>query len=412
MSIVVSLALVGVAGMAGGATTAAAVGWMAGRVVRAQNQGDLPSLPSFVEAVDDVDEAVRAHAAVHDVVMTVTEAWNAAAARTLRRTSLEQALDRGALARRCEELHAAVDGLRAALDSVAALVVEARRSIHALEALWAYDRDHHYVTTMVPVTVSTGTTTTTTMQAQQVYSSTDHTFTWHPEALAPAGSALTRLRQAMSALPAPPMLGRARVDLSRLPEAERMLAERLVRQSAAHTDHALPDHRVTDAANQWLVGAGFDERVRTVFTHLRRAAQAGPQALRATEASPRRTERTTGRQHDPGPAGYQQVQAVRDDLTTATAAWAELERSLASAVDLADDVRAWADDPSVIESDRQYLRRATATYRLVFPSSQLAVAVPWHRGWAVAAAVVGGAVGGGVAAWLTGALALVWQLWA
>jgi len=410
MSLAIELALVVLAGTAGSLTTAAGVGWLARRVIASQNQGDLPSLPSFLQAVDDVDEAIRAHAAVHDVVMTVTEAWNAAAARTLSRPSLEQALDRRALAQRCGELHDAVDALRRTLAPVAALVVEADRLTRALEALWSYERDDHYTTTMVPVTTSVGGTTTVTMQPQQVYSSTDHTFTWQPAALDGVRASAHRLASQLAALDAPPMLGQARVDLSRLPDDERMLAERLVRQSVARTDRALPDHRVTDAANQWLAGAAYDDRVRTLFEHLRKASDAAPHALAATEASPQRTAFNTSNRTEPGPEGYQWVSAMRADLVASRKSWGFLDGALDSAVKLADDVRAWADDPTVIESDRQYLSRAVATYKLTFPRSTLRVDVPWHRGWAIAAAVLGGLLGGGAAAWLTGVLAVAWEL--
>ena len=106
-----------VAGLIAGTATAAVLHHRERRRARV-----LPHIPSLVEHLDGPqDEITQLLAAVHEMTMAVTDAWNAARARAVALESLESLIRSDALLPACEQVLTAVPRVRERLQPFASL---------------------------------------------------------------------------------------------------------------------------------------------------------------------------------------------------------------------------------------------------------------------------------------------------
>ncbi len=377
-------------------------GWTANRIMSRKSQV-LPSLPSYVEAVAPPhDEAVRFYAAVHDMAMTVTEAWNAVHSRTLGRPSLEQVLDKTRLKRHCDVVRTEAIALRTRLVGFERVMSHANTTYKALDQLWEYNAQHRSTTQMVPVMISNGQGGfTTTMQVQTVYSHTDHTFTPHAAALPAAAAQLQALFVTMQrGRMYQPCIGQRRVELAQLQPDQRSLAERLVRHNVLEVSEEVSADQVEDAVNQWLSGAGIDPQLADAMHALQRVQRHQSAALAATETADRHACQTRSRV-DGGPESYRRVEALKSDLATAMRRYRAVYDTMILCSEIAEQLDGWSADAKTIEGDRAYVGRAIKAYESAFPGSNIDVDQVTAPGWPFVIGVSAGVLAAAVPPALT-----------
>ncbi|MEZ4318903.1 MAG: hypothetical protein R3F61_15420 [Myxococcota bacterium] len=350
----------------------------------------LPTLPSHSEALERApDDGTRFFAAVHELTMCVTEAWNAGRARQAG-GRVEALIKRDVLERCRDQITAAETGLRALLSPYAACGTGAHDVKNVLDPAWTYQSRDNYRTETYTVTStdSKGRTKTET-RTRQVYESTDHWFTF-VRSTAEVGEQRLEAWTRRFADTRFPMLHihRHRVDIDKLGSAERSFLERLIRSTVLEDPEAEVSASDLDHwANQWLLGTRVDERLETFQSRRAWVAQNARSSFETIYASESGYHyRTTSRSHS-GPPGYQAHLALVRTLGAASSAWNDVDSMLATCVESADTLVAYARDPDVIESDRDYAQIAIRAYEAAFPASEIEVDQLARHGWTVAAAL-------------------------
>ncbi|MCA9571470.1 MAG: hypothetical protein KC656_26715, partial [Myxococcales bacterium] len=259
----------------------------------------LPALPSHEEAVTGgADAATRFFSAVHDLTMTVTEAWNTT---RIRGGQVEEVIKRDHLGQVAERVDAGADELLTTLDDYGRSGALAREARSRLATLWSYSstdksRTEYYTET---TTDSEGRTTTHT-RSRQVYESTDHYFSFARSELPAAEDAVYGwLRDGERR--AFPRLGMAkrRVDLQRLDDVQRSFLERLVRSTVTRTEEEVPEATLADIASQWCVGTKIDHDLDAYVHGLHEGRAVARGAFdRTRDAKPQYHYNTGSRSHD------------------------------------------------------------------------------------------------------------------
>lgn len=333
----------------------------------------LPTLPSHHEALEGGDN-VGTHflAAVHDLTMTVTEAWNTA---RLRRKRLEEVIRRG----RLKELAIRVNETGIALlerldpyDQSAQLLDTALERTHAL---WSYDSRENYRTETYTVTTrdSEGRSRTET-RTRQVYENTDHWFRFE-RSLLPGAEQATHDWMDDGTLRTFPRLDlhQRRVELDNLDPAQRSFLQRLVQSTVTRSDEEVPEEELERLANQWLLGSTLGDCLQAFRSGLSGAVEDAERCFRATEgAEPVYHYVTRSRSHD-GPQEYRAVQTLLGHLGGSAGAWQTVLGAVVKASETGTQLVAWAEDPSVVEGDLEYGRLAVSVYEVCFPNSTLEV---------------------------------------
>jgi len=372
------------ASVVAGVSAAALSGWVTQRLLARDSQV-LPSLPSYVEAAGE-DEALRFYGAVHDLAMTVTEAWNIARSRTMR-PQLETVLDRQALASRCEDVHKTADALHRRMQGFDKVMERAHMSWIALDKVWHYERKDHNTVTMVPIMING----TVTLQQQSVYSHSDHIYTWRAEALREAERQLEALAATFDSTELyRPNLGKNHVALNQLEPAHQSLAERLVRQNVLRTDGEIVPEQVDLWVNQWISGAEIDQLLGEAVGSLNQVNAYAARGAQETRACKSRLEYQAQTTKFEGPEGYRRIESLKDALSKSMDSYRKQYETLKSCREVADQLAEWSADPSRIEPDRAYMGRAIKVYGLAFPNSEISIDRLPSQGWP---AVMGAAIG-------------------
>ena len=367
----------------------------------------LPTLPSHAEALRrPPDEATRFFSSVHELTMTITEAWNAARARG--GVSLEEVVKRERLAQIVRELELSGGQLRQRLGGYERLADAL--PIPLMASVWTYEFDHNYRTETYTTTEtdSQGKSRTVT-KTRQVYDSTDHTFTFDARAARRAEQALRQWLGAFRGADLPMLHLHGRfVDVGLIDPVERSFLERLVRHTVLEDPEATVDEAdLSHWVNQWLVGTRIDAKLTAFGEAGEVVAGAVDRSFVTIHASaPRFHERTGSRTH-PGPAGYQAHASLKEQLFTMQGAWQAAWNMMGVPVSHGRKLLAWAQDPGEIEPDTDYVELAATAYETAFPGSELTVDQLPTWGPKLLGAFLG-AVGGGT---LTGLLHPAGPLW-
>ncbi|MCA9569604.1 MAG: hypothetical protein KC656_17280 [Myxococcales bacterium] len=144
----IAFLLAATAGAGGGLLAHAAL-----RRVEQRRLNALPALPSHGEAVVGAeDPGVRFFAAVHDLTMTVTEAWNTT---RIRGGSVEERIKRDHLAGVADRVHTGADELLRVLEPYRANAELASKARGALDGLWTYSsQERSFLERLVRSTVT------------------------------------------------------------------------------------------------------------------------------------------------------------------------------------------------------------------------------------------------------------------
>jgi hypothetical protein len=361
----------------------------------------LPTLPSHVEALDGPqDQTTLFLAAVHDMAMSVTDAWNAARARQVHREPLEALINKDALLPACDAVKQQGAALRVHLADYESLIDQARRARDQLLASWTHrQKDHYRTETYTATTTDSKGKTRTQVRTRQVYDYSDHWFEFDHEIARRARDTVRAFLDfgADAVLPVPD-LASVRVRLKALGEAERMFLRRMILHTVLEDAEAeIDDHRVEELLNQWLKGTRLSGWLQSVHGSMDVVHSGQGDAFRVIlNSAPVSHYRVSSRSHA-GPAGCQRSRALAKDLRVGITAWGWVASMLSTCEGAAFDLARWARDPGVIEDDVDYVRQAVAAYEGAFPDSELEIDqlpnhwVTWLVGVGVAA-VVGGMV--------------------
>lgn len=355
----------------------------------------LPHIPSLAEAVDgEHDETTRFLSAVHEMCMSITDAWNAVQARVETRASVEGVVRADALLPACRAVREGVDAVRARFADYDLIADLATRSKGSLTGAWTYRNRHNYRTEVYTVTTtgSDGKSRTET-RTRQVYENTDHWFDFHRGVAEAAEGEVAALLAERGRRPLPlPNVRRLRVRLERVDPAQRMFLQRMVRDTILEDAEAVVDDAaVADAANQWILGARIDEWLGHV--HAGTAQLRAEQAMAFSRMMGSRAHyhyRTTSRSHG-GPDGYQAAREVCAVLSTVIEGWGSVHTMLQRCASAADDLATWARDRSEEEDDVDYVKRAIVAYEAAFPDSTLEIDQLPRHGWTVGIAALAAA---------------------
>jgi hypothetical protein len=352
----------------------------------------LPTLPSHAEALDGPqDQTTLFLAAVHDMSMSVTDAWNATRARRVHREPLEALLNLDTLLPACDAVQQQGAALRGYLAEYASLAGRSRAGRDLIEASWSHrQKDHYRTETYIVSSTDSKGRSRTEVRTRQVYDYSDHWFAFHRDVGLRARDEVGAVVGfgATAALPVPD-LGRLRVRLAALSEPERMFLRRMIQHTILEDGEAELDETCTERlVNQWLVGARLGEWLRSVHGWLDRLRDDHVAAFGTIMGSePVSHYRVSSRTHE-GPPGRVQSTALVGLLDGILAGWASVEGMLATCEGAAFDLARWARNPAEVEGDVAYVRRAVAAYEGAFPDSEIDIdQLPRH--WVTGLAGVG-----------------------
>ncbi|MEC7947869.1 MAG: hypothetical protein VX265_09900 [Myxococcota bacterium] len=354
----------------------------------------LPYIPALSEAVDgEHDETTRFLAAVHEMTMAVTDAWNATRARKVGRTSVEAVIRADVLVPACEGVQAGADAVRERFDDFRVLAEVALGAAGALGDAWQYDNRHNYRTEIYTVTTTDadGETQTET-RTREVYEDTDHYFTFNMGSAEEAQARIADLlRERAGRQMSLPDVQRLRVRVDRMDEVQRMFVGRMVRDTILEDGKAaVSDGDIAQAANQWILGARVDDWLQAVIAGAERVdATHGNEMTRVLSSEASYHYCTTSRTHD-GPPGFQAARSLGTTLSGLAAGWDSMQSMLRLCEDVARDLVSWAEDRSEEESDTDYVKRAAAAYEAAFPESTLEIDQLPRHGWTVGIGLLAG----------------------
>lgn len=354
----------------------------------------LPALPSHVEATcRPDDESTRFFAAVHDLTMAVTGAWNAVRARRSG-GRVEEVIQRDEL-RRCRD--AIVRGDAAIRERLAP---QSRRAlalspiVEVVRGTWTYTNRHNYRTETYTVTRTVNGKTTTETRTRQVYVNTDHWFSFDRNSAERARKLVaTWLADSRSVRWHTLGLHQVRVRIDRLSPAEKSFLDRIVRTTVLEDPEAeLTDAELEACANQWLLGTNIDANLEAIAASWRSLVKDSERRFAEILASNTNYHfRTTSRTHS-GPPGYVANQLLLGTLRSGAEAWSAIDGMLRASVSTAQQLVAWSEDNTRVESDREYADAAVALYKLAFPGSALEIDQLPRWGWTAAIAAITGAL--------------------
>lgn len=333
----------------------------------------LPMLPSHEGAlVGGATPATRFFAAVHDLTMTVTEAWNVA---RLRKKSVEEVIRREHLKEASDRLEAAALELEHYLEDHCGNARVMRKGLRTVRGLWTYDNRHNYRTETYTVRTrdSNGNTRTET-RTRQVYVSTDHWFTFDRTKLGPARDELAAVERDLQRRTFPNVdLDERHVELDNLAPAERSFLERLVKQTVTRSKEEVPEEELERILNQWLDGTRIGADLDSYVTGTKQGVAIADRCFGRMKNAKRKVHYNTKSKTHRGPDGYQAAQELLVPLEHAHGAWGRVESLLHGARSSAEKLLGYAGDAAVVESDQDYGEVAVYVYGLAFPDSTLEV---------------------------------------
>ncbi|MEZ4317166.1 MAG: hypothetical protein R3F61_06670 [Myxococcota bacterium] len=362
------LVLVGVFGASG--LGAAVYRTLAARQAR---RTVLPTVPSHANALEGPTEpSTRFFAAVHELTMTVTEAWNAGRARDSV-VGVEEAVRRDALQRCRQELELAAADLRVQLDPYEHVYRAAERARAATGKLWRRSSTDHFQTTQVSFQLPDGSNQTL---EQETYRHTEHDFHFTSAEVPAAEQAV---RAVVAAMPSqwPRLAHEARrVELTALAPAERSFLERLVTSTVGE------DADVGQVVNQWIHGTRLDARLGVMVGAASRLVSRVDAWADANRTARSGSVVSTNPQ-EIGHPGYRETVGITQDLEVLAEQYEAIDTVVRTALEAAHTLERWATDRALVERDEQYLEQAARAYQLVFPDSTLSLvprvkdANPW-----------------------------------
>jgi len=393
----------GVTGSVSALATAGGAHWWQKREARV-----LPTLPSHVEALQrEADESMRFFAAVHELTMSVTEAWNTVRSRQSGGT-VEQVIRRDELRRCRDEIVACETVVRGRLRDYSEAAETLQDLLLEFSKVWSYSsRDNYRTETYTTTTTDSEGKTRTETRTRQVYVDTDHWFSFDRDTAKRSKSTIRRWLNRFADVRFPLLnVHSNQVDVAKLSAADRSFLERLVKNTVLEDAEAeVSPEELQSWANQWVLGTRIDAQL-SAFTENRRSLDWSFdgvfQKIMASDASYH--FKTRSRSHS-GPPGYVEHGRATSWMRASADAWAEVSRMLRTAVSSANQLVAWADDPSVIETDRQYAEVAIAAYESAFPSSKIEVDQLGSWGWTLGLGA-GAGLGAAALAWVAHPLGL------
>ncbi len=337
----------------------------------------LPFLPSYQDTVEqEHDAATRFFAAVHDLTMCVTEAWNITHNRTQDAGSVETNLSPSHLRQACEGVSEHGQKMMDGLTDYQDLSEQVVRTATQLDRSWTYrSRDNYRTETYTVTRTDSDGNTHTETRTRQVYEDTDHWFTFDAsEARAAHTSLKTLRRMRKDAQLVPPNLQRMRVELSNLSQADRMFLKKLYIQTIAEDPEADPTElELASVANQWLLGTRIDLGLHSFEQTMDRALEVGGGEFRTIHASRSSYHFNTPSRSHSGPAGFQAAARLKQTLRSAAQHWMTVAEMWQVCRDAARSLLEWATDASEVESDRSYAQTAIDAYEAAFPASTIQV---------------------------------------
>lgn len=374
-------------------------GWIIHRI-QVRNARILPFVPSYSETmVGTHSSSTRFYAAVHDMAMSVTEAWNTMNSRTQNRGSVEEHLNQSQLRQICTNVHEYSGQMRQEFAEYDGLDTEIQRCIVLLVDSWSYDSNDNYRTEAYTVTRtdSKGNPKIET-KTRQVYDSTDHYFTFSRGAAQEALQSMESIQRLYEkANLVPPNVAENRVDLAQLDEVERMFLKRLFQQTVKEdTAYEPTDEELTTTANQWLVKTKVDGLLMSFEKYLVDALKVQADAFGEILGSNARYHYNTNSRSHSGPRGYRAAYRLREPLQYAVTRWTDLESLWKTCQDTATSLMEWVSDSDVIEKDKAYAKMAVQTYEKAFPGSSIDIDQLTKPGMAILFALLIGIVVAGL----------------
>jgi hypothetical protein len=345
----------------------------------------LPFLPSYQDSADqEHDAATRFFAAVHDLTMCVTEAWNTKHGRRKNAGSVESNISQHQLRQACEGVKTHGQVMMDGLEDYQALSNQMASAEGSLASAWSYTSTDNYRTEYYTETsVDSEGNTTRKTKSRRVYEDTDHWFTFDAAEAQRANRTIEALAPARGAARlVPPNIARMRVRVDNLSQADRMFLEKLYIHTIVEDPKAQPtEEELAACVNQWLLGTRIDSDLQSCEQHMDDALQSSDGAFATIHESRASYHYNTGSRSHSGPLGYQAAARLRGILSEATSSWIRVSAMWETCSSAAEELLEWAQDADEVEPDKDYARTAVDAYEAAFPDSALELDQLTTPGW-------------------------------
>jgi len=307
--------------LGGAGVMGAALGGAATHAMQKAEERIFPCLYSGVARLSGTTTEVDYYAAVNDMVMSFTAAWNARPAKESASAFLKRlkASELGASARQVQVLG---EAFLKCLETHQQLLKCVREAERLNSALWTYRKHDNYRTETYTVTTtdSKGRTRTQT-RTRRVYEDTDHWFTFFPQNADPLEVALDQVSFFKAEELYSPALSQFKVQPARASSNRggpyrsaqaitssrgKLSEEAFVKQTILEDEDADIDaDDIRDWLNAWLESARVTAAIQEAHQSLRRLSEKWKMLFRRARASTQRRYhyKTRTRSHS-GPDGY------------------------------------------------------------------------------------------------------------
>ena len=333
------------------------------RLLRSDRQKTrvLPYLPTMADQVDgEHDETTRFLAAVHEMTMAVTNAWNVSQSRSAG-AQIESVIQREVLLPACAAVRAEAAAIRKRFADEAAFAEQARKCETLLRAalehevkesrssldktrtiythIWQFDRD-------------------AALHAQEA-----------------VGVYLEMVKQRSLELP---NVRRLTVQIEHLSVSERKFLDRLLADTILLPSNSDTPLDARTIVSQWILGARVDKWLQSAdegIAVLRRRQAELFETLLASKARYTRTssERYISYQDRPDCLKpYQMLLSALDDCQ----GWNSVERMLQTCEGHAEELSRFVEGMEEVESNEAYLKVAVRSYKAAFPYSKVTIPTP------------------------------------
>ena len=381
-----------VAALGGGALIAIATG-LAVNYWQNREANIFPVLYSGADQIgrSEQNTAIRFYSSLNDMVMTITQTWNAAREQG-RYKIFSERLRNSDILSLARNVESEGDRLLSDLKAHQKLASLAGEVANALDNSWEYNSHDNYIQIPVTTTDSKGNSNTTWTS---VYVNTDHHFIFHREQAAVATEKLTAL---LGHFPAQNLYQTGFDQLKIKPDTHHI--DLFKRTILENPEGEVTEDEAATVVNQWVTKAYAAIVTASVAETLSELIKTAPRALEIIQASENSYEYTTSSTTHQGPKSYKKSKFLLGKCAEIRDGIAGLTDSITVAVASAQDLQKIVEgvyNPTFVKHRRtaqKVLDRAVQSYLSSFPDSEIDMDQRVKHGATLGFAIVAGLVVG------------------
>lgn len=361
----------------------------------------IPVLFSGIESVKNPDTPAKFYAAVNDVAMFASEAWNARNSRKSTEVKFHEILNVNELLNQIEIVKTQGEKYKSLMSEFYHLRNDLASAINHLNDSWSYTTYDNYRTEIYyeTVTDSKG-NSRQEMRTKQVYESTDHTYHYYAgEAQAAREDLLKFFNSFRKYNSYQPEVEDHRVSIEDMKHAEYELIKHAIIHTVLEDDDAqVTREDVENFLNMWITGTDVDVNLDAFIDQMIGFEPEMNRRFSTVFNSNSYYSYRTKSRSDSGPSGYQEARNMEYELRNAYEIIDTILDNIQTCIDNAETIenliktQLHGSEEIASDFDDQVMGKAIESYLAVFPESRIKMDQMVSNGKTAAIALAVGAV--------------------